>query len=712
MAPVSLLPFADLLGKSLLLLALVFAATGLVRISAARRHCLWLAVFVALLLLPLTKFAHPLWTLSFEKAESTPVVAASMPPVAFAERAAGDSIQMPVTTKWRLPSGTETAIFIWGLGALLLLGSRLPGRFALNRLLRGSCPATEGLAEVVARVSADFSVRADVRVSQECRVPMTWGTFRPVVLLPIGAKHWSDERLSAALRHEYAHIVRHDFLSRRLACVVRAIYWPNPLVWLAVRHWRLVQEMACDDVVLQNGAAAPEYAGQLVDVARDFLRPTGGRHTLAMAQPCTLELRVKAVLDARRDRRAAGRRTWLALAAAMTAMLLASALAQTGETPSDALQAVPELSDAAPLTKAKKIIIPKFEVSDVSMAKAVDDLRRLSVQLDSEPDPGKRGVNIFILLPKGQAAPPNVTLKVEKVPLAEALGQLAKLCGYELMAGDQVLTLTPAGSMPKLSTTVYTVPADKRSVFAGRNAEELKQMFEAAGIPFNQGARVTFEKGGALSVTNTAEAHRAIRSIFERDLLGALRIPPRPSPDSIEARASAIRLPRVYLREATLPEALDALSKLAVEADPKKKGVMIVLQPAAKEQAADRRVTLELSNVELLEAVKYVAVADGLTARVGDRAIVVETAADASRLVTREYKVDARFLAEMKDDAALKKFFAENGVEFPPGATIWKTRAGFAMRNTEAQHTALGGMLESPASQQSGVIKDDAKVAR
>jgi type II secretion system protein G len=518
----------------------------------------------------------------------------------------------------------------------------------------------------------------------------------------------------AALRHEFAHIARNDFLNRGLAQIACALYWPNPLVWLAARHWRLEQEMACDDAVLQHGAPAADYAEQLVEVARNFIRPVlGQRRTLAMAQPCTLEARVKAVLDGRRDRSSAGRGIRMVLSTVLIAALAASALAQTGVAKSNAGNAngaVFVLSDTASMAKAKKIIIPKFEVKDVSLTKAVDFLRQLSTKFDSEPDPRRRGVNIFIKLSPGAAELPNVTVKLENVSLADALKQIARLGGLELTANDQALALVPAGSIPKLSDTVYVVPTGMRLLFKGKDEAALKQMFESAGISFGQGASVTFEEPDTLSVRNTDEARRLISSILQRNLATALQTH-SPTPQSIEARASEIRLPKVTFRGATLPDALDILRKMAVEADPEKKGVAILLQPAAEQHAADYRVTLQLVDIPLLEAVKYVAVAGDVAARVSGQGIVIETAQDASRLVTREYKVDKGFLATAKDDAALQKVFADNGVAFPPNATLWKTPRGFAMRNTEAQHAILAGMLEDPASQQSGVA-DDAKAAR
>jgi len=41
-----------------------------------------------------------------------------------------------------------------------------------------------------------------LRESDTAQSPLTWGIWRPAILLPFGAEKWSDEHLIAALLHE------------------------------------------------------------------------------------------------------------------------------------------------------------------------------------------------------------------------------------------------------------------------------------------------------------------------------------------------------------------------------------------------------------------------------------------------------------------------------------------------------------------------------
>ena len=132
-------------------------------------------------------------------------------------------------------------------------------------------------------------------------MPMAWGILRPSVLMPADADAWPAERLRIVLLHELAHVKRRDCLTHMLAQISCALYWFNPLAWMAARHLRTERERACDDLVLAAGTRGPDYADQLLEIARvmrsgRFPALFGGA-SLAMAQRSQLEGRLMAILD-------------------------------------------------------------------------------------------------------------------------------------------------------------------------------------------------------------------------------------------------------------------------------------------------------------------------------------------------------------------------------------------------------------------------------
>ena len=140
-------------------------------------------------------------------------------------------------------------------------------------------------------------------------MPMTFGVFRPTVLLPAGASEWSPERLRVVLLHELAHVRRGDVAMHLLARTALALYWWNPLAWFAWREFLKERERATDDLVLHAGARASDYAGHLLEVARTLQpAPATAWAAIAMARRSELEGRLVAILDSGVNRRPSGRR--------------------------------------------------------------------------------------------------------------------------------------------------------------------------------------------------------------------------------------------------------------------------------------------------------------------------------------------------------------------------------------------------------------------
>ena len=98
--------------------------------------------------------------------------------------------------------------------------------------------------------------------------------------------------------HELAHIKRRDCLTQAVAQIVCAMYWFNPIVWLAARRLRVERERACDDFVLAAGEKGADYAAHLLDIAQTVRHDRAPAIAgLAMARPSQLEGRLLAILN-------------------------------------------------------------------------------------------------------------------------------------------------------------------------------------------------------------------------------------------------------------------------------------------------------------------------------------------------------------------------------------------------------------------------------
>ena len=319
--------FLDAWLKSLAVLAVAGGLCLLLRrAAAATRHWVWLLAMASLpclLLLACVPHAwqRPLWSvstgfnsgnqfslalnLSLATAVGHTATAAS-PAGTVAAGANGGSSRngLPIAARFSA-NWLVLVVTVWSIGALLGLASVLAGQVQLSRLARNAHPLhTTDWTLLLSEACERLRLRRPVRLMQSAEdlMPLTWGWWRPVVLLPAEAAQWPPERRRVVLLHELAHAKRWDCLTQSLARIVCAFYWVNPLAWLATRRMCVERERACDDLVLNSGCRASDYATHLVDIARSFRRMPQFAG-IAMARSPQLRGRVAAIVDASRARR-------------------------------------------------------------------------------------------------------------------------------------------------------------------------------------------------------------------------------------------------------------------------------------------------------------------------------------------------------------------------------------------------------------------------
>lgn len=104
-----------------------------------------------------------------------------------------------------------------------------------------------------------------VRVCQTVSTPLTYGSLRPVILLPKGWEAYSQQELELVLSHELAHIRRLDVPVKYILTAAAWAHWFNPLVWVMYALAERDIELACDEAVLRRmGDGRAAYAMTLI----------------------------------------------------------------------------------------------------------------------------------------------------------------------------------------------------------------------------------------------------------------------------------------------------------------------------------------------------------------------------------------------------------------------------------------------------------------
>lgn len=235
------------------------------------------------------------------------------------------SITGSLFDSWR-----STVLLLWAAGVLVALFPMLLAMVRVRVISQRARPTVDLRWAKIIRETPEIShLAARVRVieSEVASMPMTWGVRRPTLLVPANASSWPDWKCRNILLHELAHVERRDCLTQIIAQVTCALYWFNPLAWVAAHRMRVERELACDDRVISAGSAATEYAENLLEVARSLRAPSFTSQTaIAMARPSQLSGRLLAVLDGRRNRNGVSRSMFAGatLAAVVAVMALAS----------------------------------------------------------------------------------------------------------------------------------------------------------------------------------------------------------------------------------------------------------------------------------------------------------------------------------------------------------------------------------------------------
>jgi len=214
-----------------------------------------------------------------------------------------------------LPALPTVVVAVWIVGTTLVLLRLLGESLAVRRLVRQAQPI-EGSEWSHLRHEAEerLGIHRPVAILLHPHAPgpVVAGLLRPAVLLPGDAPVWTQERRRLVLLHELAHVRRHDVATQMMATVACAVYWFNPLVWLAARRMKQLREIACDDAVLLHGGPVADYAQTLLDIAKSYrCRALGG--AVAMAESPQVEGRIREILSATRSRAALSSRSARAL---------------------------------------------------------------------------------------------------------------------------------------------------------------------------------------------------------------------------------------------------------------------------------------------------------------------------------------------------------------------------------------------------------------
>ncbi|MGH9835038.1 MAG: M56 family metallopeptidase, partial [Blastocatellia bacterium] len=216
-----------------------------------------------------------------------------------------------------------TVFLIWVAGVLVTLIRLWRQLAGLRRMRANALPISPAELDCVDCQPELLIARVSIGLSAEIHSPILLGVRRPMILLPADITDWTsaDER-QAMIRHELAHVERHDHWINLLPTLLNVIFFFHPLVRYACRQLGLERELACDDRVVSLGVIAETYAESILKVAERSFTP-GGAHQLALfSAKHILERRIEMIMN--KDRVRVIARQWKYLIAPVGLIVLAA----------------------------------------------------------------------------------------------------------------------------------------------------------------------------------------------------------------------------------------------------------------------------------------------------------------------------------------------------------------------------------------------------
>ncbi|WP_338502486.1 M56 family metallopeptidase [Sphingomonas kaistensis] len=326
----------------------------------------------------------------------------------------------------------------------------------------------------------DFKNGTALLTSSELKSPISWGLFRPVILLNEEALEARAEA-EAIIAHELAHVRGLDWAKLLLGRIATALFWFNPLVWILTREAHQLREETADDAVLAANVEGVDYAQLLVGVARhDCKGLLLASHGVAPGKG-SLTRRVQRVLDNTLPRTPMGKGfaagLFLGVVGAATPLAAisfspraaddsaASGLSVAAASPADSLPSLVAQSMAeatAVTTEAVSIAVSGKQVASAAAARDADAARAEAQAAAAEAREATRLAMVHphpAPLPPAAPVPParvrNVDEQIDRAIATKALGITPEwaasirsaLRGMQLDEGD-LMGLRAVGATP------------------------------------------------------------------------------------------------------------------------------------------------------------------------------------------------------------------------------------------------------------------------
>lgn len=615
------------------------------RVPARWLYALWLPVLLVLLA---PVFPESPWSV----ASIIQTAPASLPVPSIIEPGAALPVftsRLPTTALPKPINWQQVMLFAWLMGAsgVLLVGASSFAR-SLRQIKRTRLPLSEAWLSDLARLAREIGLRRlpQVWMASSVRGPAVTGFLRPTLLLPAQFDEaLTPHEVRLVLTHELTHIKRGDLPLNALLCLLLALHWFNPLLWLAFFKARLDREAACDAQVLDNGNQTQRvaYGLTLLKVETAF-----SHHGLSLGfvgifqRGTALRSRIRSI--ANQPKLNSPMKAMFALGIVLLTFLgITQAATSDANAPQIYITAkFIEISerDTAPTGVAPLPALLDRDKTEAGVVRILTDSQSQTILRELSQ---RKGVDLMsapsVTTKAGQQA------KIEVVREYEYKDEAGKPATKSTGVTFTVLPKLTANGQLDLDLSPQIVEPDgfvkhksgwEEPIFIERKASERAVLNSGETFVLEMPSKIDKQLvqeedilGRIVSSTTDTITRRTwvfATAYLTEPKTGKLEVTKEAEKSPIQTRLDTIILPSVTFHEASLTEAVEFLRAKSRDLDtatqdPKLKGVNIIIKEEVL--ASNPKITLDLKNVPLGEAVKYVAELSGLKASVQPYAVTL-----------------------------------------------------------------------------------------
>lgn len=164
-------------------------------------------------------------------------------------------------------------IIVWLFGVLFTIIRTIYTNIRIYLLKKYSLPCNNAsIKKLLKHCLYDMTIKKNItiRVTSDIKTPCIVGIFNPCILFP---KQTLSDIVINDIRyiflHELQHFKQKDIWVNYLICIIRIIYWFNPIIHWLLQEIRQLQELTCDNSVLRriNSSNYHDYGNALINFA-------------------------------------------------------------------------------------------------------------------------------------------------------------------------------------------------------------------------------------------------------------------------------------------------------------------------------------------------------------------------------------------------------------------------------------------------------------